>query len=59
MVDDKKGDDSHYSVTPGRIAFSDSEKSEALADSLEAKFQPVNDPLYAAVIETVDVALRV
>jgi hypothetical protein len=45
-------------VTPGGIAFSDSEKAEALADSLEAQFQPVADPSDPAVIETVDVALR-
>jgi len=32
-------------VTPGVIALSDSEKAEALVDSLEAQFQPVNDPL--------------
>jgi hypothetical protein len=45
-------------VTPGGIALSDSEKAEALADSLEAQFQPVADPSDPAVIETVDVALR-
>ena len=27
-------------VTPGGLALSDSEKAEALADSLEAQFQP-------------------
>ena len=56
------GDESTYSisplVTPGGIALSDSEKAEALADNLEAKFQPVTDPSVPAVIETVDVALR-
>jgi hypothetical protein len=56
------GDEIHYSntplVTPGEIALSDSEKDEALADSLEAQFQPVVDPSDPAVIETVDVALR-
>jgi hypothetical protein len=46
-------------VTPGKIALSDSEKAEALADSLEAQFQPVADPSDPAVIETFDVALRV
>jgi hypothetical protein len=46
-------------VTPGGIAILDSEKAEALADSLEAQFQPVADPSDPAVIETVDVALRV
>ena len=30
-------------VTPGGIALSVSEKAEALADSLEDQFQPVND----------------
>jgi hypothetical protein len=35
-----------------------SEKAEALADSLEAQFQPVADPSDPAVIETVDVALQ-
>jgi mevalonate kinase len=39
---------------PGGIALSDSEKAEALADSLEAQFQPVADPSDTAVIETVD-----
>ena len=32
-------------VTPRGIALSNSEKNEALVDNLEAKFQPVNDPL--------------
>jgi archaellum component FlaG (FlaF/FlaG flagellin family) len=45
-------------VTPGVIALSDSEKAEALADSLETKFQPVTDPSVPAVIETVNVGLR-
>ena len=44
-------------VTPGGIAFSDSEKAEALADSLDTQFQPVTDPSVPAVIEMVDVAL--
>jgi hypothetical protein len=43
---------------PGGIALSDSEKAEALADSLEAQFQPVTVPSVPAVIETVEVALR-
>jgi hypothetical protein len=38
-------------VTPGGTAVSDSEKAEALADSLESQFQPVNDPSDPAVIE--------
>jgi hypothetical protein len=45
-------------VTPGGTALSDSEKADALADSLEAQFQPVADPSDPAVIETIDVALR-
>jgi hypothetical protein len=45
-------------VTPGGITLSDSEKAEALADSLEAQFQPVADPSDPAVIEMVDVSLR-
>jgi hypothetical protein len=42
----------------GRIALSDSEKAEALADNLEAQVQPVPDLSFPAVIEMVDVALR-
>jgi len=45
-------------VTPGGLALSDSEKAEALADSLEAQFQPVTVPSVPAVIETVDVSLE-
>jgi hypothetical protein len=45
-------------VTPGGIALSDSEKVEALADSLETQFQAVTDPSVPAVTEMVDVALR-
>ena len=45
-------------VNPGGIALSDSEKSEAFADTLETQFQPVTDPSVSAVIEMVDVALR-
>ena len=45
-------------VTPGELALSDSEKAEALVDSLEAQFQPVTVPSVPAVIETVDVALE-
>jgi hypothetical protein len=35
----------------GGLSISDSEKAEALADSLEAQFQPVNDPSEPAIIE--------
>jgi len=45
-------------VNQGGIALSDSEKAEALADSLETQFQPVTDPSVPAVIEKVDVELR-
>jgi hypothetical protein len=45
-------------VTPGGIALSDSEKAEALANNMEAQFQPVTDPSVPAVIEMVDVGLR-
>jgi endonuclease/exonuclease/phosphatase family metal-dependent hydrolase len=41
-------------VTPGGLALSDSEKAEALADSLEAQFQPVSDPSVPAVVEVVN-----
>jgi hypothetical protein len=44
-------------VTPGGIAFSDSERAEALADSLETQFQPVTNPSVPAVIEMVDLTL--
>jgi hypothetical protein len=38
-------------VTPGGTALCDPEKAEALADSLESQFQPVNTPSDPAVIE--------
>jgi hypothetical protein len=44
--------------TPGGIALLDSEKAEALADTLETRFQPVADPSVPAFIEMVVVALR-
>jgi hypothetical protein len=43
---------------PGGVALSDSEKAEALADSLEAQFQPVDDPSDPAFTEMVDVEMR-
>jgi hypothetical protein len=43
---------------PGGIALSDSEKAEALVDSLEAQFQPVDDPSDPAFTELVDVEIR-
>jgi hypothetical protein len=45
-------------VTPGGLALSDSEKAEALTDSLEAQFQPVNDPSVPAIIGEVNEAMR-
>jgi hypothetical protein len=45
-------------VTPGGTTLSDSEKAEALADSLESQFQPVNAPSDPAVIEKVTEALQ-
>jgi hypothetical protein len=60
---DKEGDESPDSFASlacaGGLALSDSEKSEALADSLEAQFQPVNDPSSPAVIEVVNEVIRV
>ena len=44
--------------SPRGIALSDSEKAEALADTLETQFQPVADASVPAVIEMVDVELR-
>jgi hypothetical protein len=42
----------------GGLALSDSEEEEALADSLEAQFQPVNDPSDPAVIEMANKAMH-
>jgi hypothetical protein len=62
MEDDKTDVESSYSisplVTPGGIALSVSEKAEALADSLEAQFQPATVPSVPAVIEMVDLAVE-
>jgi hypothetical protein len=46
-------------VTLGGTALSDSEKAEALADSLEPQFHPLNDPSYPTVIEKVTEVLKV
>jgi hypothetical protein len=43
---------------PGGVALSESEKAEALADSLEAQFQPVDDPSDPEFTELVDVEMR-
>jgi hypothetical protein len=45
-------------VTPGDVAVSDSEKAEALAGSLDAQFQPVNDPSVTAGIEVANEAMQ-
>ena len=49
---------SPHLVTPGGLALSDSEKAEALGDSLEAQFQPVNNPSVPAFIEVLNEAMR-
>jgi hypothetical protein len=54
------GDESSYSISssghPGE-SLSQTEKAEALAESLQTQFQPVTDPSVLAVIEMVEVAL--
>jgi hypothetical protein len=55
------GDEYPRSVTSfghTRETCSLSEKAETLAGSLEALFQPVNDPSVPAVIEVVNEAMR-
>jgi hypothetical protein len=39
---------------PGGLALSACVKAEALADSMEAQFQPVDDPSDPAFVEMVD-----
>jgi hypothetical protein len=62
VEDDWTGDENPHSITSPRhtrgLALSDSEIAEALADSLEAQFQPVNYPSVPAVIEVVNEAMR-
>jgi hypothetical protein len=52
MKDDKDGFVSSHSVAPlqvpGGLALSNSEKAEALVESLEAQYQRVNEPSYRA-----------
>jgi hypothetical protein len=43
---------------PGGLALSDPDKAEALAVSIEAQFQPVDDQSVPAVIEMVNEAMR-
>ena len=62
MENNLTGGESSDSISPlghpGGLAVSDSEKAEALVDSLEAQFRPVTVPSVPAVIEMVDVALE-
>jgi hypothetical protein len=39
---------------PGGLALSEHEKAEALADSNEVHFQPVNDPSDAMILQIVN-----
>jgi hypothetical protein len=58
---DQTGDESSHSISPWSpwgIGLSASEKAEALADSLEAQFQPVTVPSVPAGIEMVGVVLE-
>ena len=60
VEDEQAGDESFSSISPPGHpgdSLSDSEKAEALADSLETQIQPVTDPSVPAVTEMVDVAL--
>ena len=57
LTDDESSHSIFALVTPVGLALSESEKAEALADSLKAQFQPVTVPSFPAVIEMVDVAL--
>jgi hypothetical protein len=61
MEDDKCLDasthPSHWQV-PRWLAVSDSEKAESLADSLEARFQPVDNPSYPEFTYMVNEAMR-
>jgi hypothetical protein len=43
---------------PGGVALSSSKKAVDLADSLEAQFQPVDDPSDPAFTEMVDAEMR-
>jgi hypothetical protein len=62
MEDGKESDASSHSsapfAVPGGLALSDSEKAEALADSSETQFQPVDDPSDPAVTGIVNEAMR-
>jgi len=62
VEDNQTGDESSHSPASQchmeGIALSGSEKAEALAESPEAQFQPVNEPPVPAVIEVVDEVMR-
>ena len=62
MKDNQTGDESSHSVSPPghprEVVLSDSEKAEALAENLEAQFQPVTDPSGPAVIKMIDASLK-
>jgi hypothetical protein len=45
-------------TAPEALAVSDSEKTETLADGLEAQFHPVDDPSESAVTEISNTAMR-
>jgi hypothetical protein len=45
-------------VLLGVIDITNSEELEALVNGLEIQIQPVADPSFPAIIESVDVALR-
>jgi hypothetical protein len=61
VEDDTEVDASSHFFAPLQVPIGlalRSEKAESLADSLEAQFQPVNDPSDPAVIEIVNEAMR-
>jgi hypothetical protein len=62
VEDDTKGDASSHSfaplASPGRTSYLRVRETDALADSLEAQFQPVNDPSVPAVVKMVSEAMR-
>ena len=62
MEDNQRGDESSHSLASHGymegIAISESQKAEALAESREAQFHPVNEPSVPAVIEVVDKVMR-
>jgi hypothetical protein len=55
---DEIPDSSPPLLVPGGLVLLDSEKAEAIADSLEAQFQPVNDPSSPEFIQVVNEVMR-